>query len=52
MFGVFSHVIEVLTGNELEHVLRQHTWAPLGMNSTSFGAGEGRKSPDRLSTGY
>ncbi|EFY91066.1 penicillin-binding protein, putative [Metarhizium acridum CQMa 102] len=52
MFGVLSHVIEVLTGNGLERVLREYIWAPLGMNSTSFGAGKGRKTPERLSTGY
>lgn len=52
MFGVLSHVVEVLTANELEHVLPQLIWAPLGMNSTSFETREGRKTPDRLSTEY
>lgn len=52
MFGVLSHLVEVLTANELEHVLRQLIWAPLGMSSALFGAGEGHKTPDRLSTQY
>lgn len=52
MFAVLSHVIETVTGSHLEDVLRRHIWAPLGMNNTSFGARQGRKTPTLLSTGY
>jgi CubicO group peptidase (beta-lactamase class C family) len=53
MFGVMTDLLESLTGQTLETILRNRFWGPLGMNSTSFSlSSENDEASSRLARGY
>jgi CubicO group peptidase (beta-lactamase class C family) len=53
MFGVATDLLENLTGQKLETILRDRIWGPLGMNSTSFSLpSEKEKASSQLARGY
>jgi hypothetical protein len=53
MFGVMTDLIESLTGQTLETVLRERFWGPLGMDSTSFSlSSDNDDTGSQLARGY
>ena len=52
MFGVITDLIETVTGQKLEAVLRDNFWKPLGMSSTTFTIPSAVGENSRLARGY
>jgi CubicO group peptidase (beta-lactamase class C family) len=52
MFGAMTDVIETITGQKLEAVLRENFWKPLGMSSTTFTLPSAVDETSHLARGY
>ena len=52
MFGAITHLVETITGQKLETVLRKNFWEPLGMSSTTFTLPSTEGEKCRLARGY
>ncbi|KAK4546995.1 hypothetical protein LTR36_001215 [Oleoguttula mirabilis] len=52
MFAAMTDFLQAVTGMQLEKLLRQRFWGPLGMDSTSFALPASEKDGSRLARGY
>lgn len=52
MFAVVQHLVETVTGQDLESVLSKNFWKPLGMLSTTWTLPSAEDGDSRLARGY